>query len=88
LGTRSQRAPWLSPAPRSASGRRRPGPVVLAGLTDEERVTPSATLPRPDRESQHSWWNAGTYRAAAIRFRPLYGIIDERYTVYFPVRSD
>ncbi|MHA7964221.1 beta-L-arabinofuranosidase domain-containing protein [Paenibacillus sp. CAU 1782] len=70
------------------------GPVVLAGLTEEERIL-SGDADRPesllsvDRERNHSWWNAGYYKtrgqASAIRFIPLYEIKDEPYTVYFPI---
>lgn len=70
------------------------GPIVLAGLVDEERLlygNPSApdTLLIPDRERNHSWWNPGYYRTTdqerGIRFIPLYEVKDEAYTVYFPV---
>jgi DUF1680 family protein len=70
------------------------GPVVLAGLVDEERQLygnpeiPEALLV-PDRERQHSWWNLGYYRTTGqdrgIRFIPLYEVKDEAYTVYFPI---
>jgi DUF1680 family protein len=71
------------------------GPVALAGLVDEERAlhgdpTHPQALLRPDRERQHSWWNANTFRTVGqergIRFVPLYQITDERYSVYFPIR--
>ncbi|MBW7476323.1 glycoside hydrolase family 127 protein [Paenibacillus oenotherae] len=70
------------------------GPVVLAGLTEEERrLTGDPHKPEsiltPDRERNHSWWNAGYYRtygqSSNFRFIPLHEIKDERYTVYFPV---
>lgn len=70
------------------------GPIVLAGLVDEERQlygNPSApeTLLIPDRERNHSWWNVGYYRTTnqerGIRFIPLYEVKDEVYSVYFPV---
>ncbi len=70
------------------------GPVVLAGLCDEERslladpANPQAVLV-PDNEREWTFWQAG-YRAVGqrrgLRFLPLYQIRDERYTVYFPVR--
>ncbi|NBD28205.1 hypothetical protein GT019_30445 [Paenibacillus sp. T1] len=72
------------------------GPIVLAGLVDEERrLTGDSELPSsmlvPDRERHHGWWNVGNYRtigqARGIRFVPLYEIRDEAYTVYFPVES-
>lgn len=70
------------------------GPVVLAGLCDREyalagdRSRPDTIL-APDNERQWGQWLGG-YRtrgqAAAIRFKPLHEIVDEPYTVYFPVR--
>ena len=72
------------------------GPVVLAGLIDEERsligdpMRPE-TLLTPDNERHHHWWMMGGYRTVGqergIRFMPLADIRDERYTVYFPVRA-
>jgi hypothetical protein len=70
------------------------GPVVLAGLCDEERTLRGdkgnpETLLIPDHEREWSIWK-GWYRAAGqergIRFLPLYEVRDERYTVYFPVK--
>lgn len=69
------------------------GPVVLAGLVDHEcRLYGDPARPElllaPDNERQWSQWLPG-YRtigqARSIRFRPLYEISDERYSVYFPV---
>ena len=69
------------------------GPVVLAGLCDEERTLHGdkdhpETLLIPDHEREWSTWT-GWYRAAGqargIRFVPLYEVRDERYTVYFPI---
>lgn len=70
------------------------GPVVLAGLCDEERVLhgdpehPEAILV-PDNEREWSFWLDG-YRTVGqergLRFIPLYEVRDERYTVYFPLR--
>jgi len=70
------------------------GPVVLAGLCDEERPLygdpsrPEALL-APDNEREWHLWKPG-YRAIGqprgLRFAPLFQISDERYTVYFPVR--
>ena len=69
------------------------GPAVLAGLCDEERTLygdpdhPEAILV-PDNEREWRAWRPG-YRTRnqdrGIRFLPLYEIVDERYTVYFPV---
>ena len=69
------------------------GPVVLAGLCDEERTLCGdtdhpETILVPDNEREWRAWRPG-YRtrnqARGIRFLPLYEIVDERYTVYFPV---
>ena len=70
------------------------GPVVLAGLCQDERTLigdksdPSSLLV-PDNERQWTTWLQG-YRARGqqhgLRFRPLHEIVDETYTVYFPVR--
>ena len=71
------------------------GPVVLAGLCAEERVLygdedhPEMML-TPDNEREWTNWLRG-YRTVnqerGLRFVPLYEIIDERYTVYFPIRA-
>ncbi len=70
------------------------GPVVLAGLCDEERTLHGdkdhpETLLIPDHEREWSTWK-GWYRTAGqergIRFIPLYEVQDERYTVYFPIK--
>ena len=70
--------------------------VVLAGLCDEERALvgdarqPEALLV-PDNEREWGIWLPG-YRAVGqqrgLRFRPLHAIVDEPYTVYFPVRPE
>jgi DUF1680 family protein len=71
------------------------GPLVLAGLADEERmlwgdVRQPETLLTPDQERHHGWWHTGYYRTIhqerGLRFLPLCEIRDETYTVYFPVR--
>jgi len=71
------------------------GPVVLAGLCDEERTLYGdkdnpETMLTPDNEREWNMWKSG-YRTCnqerGIRFVPLYEIRDERYTVYFPVRK-
>jgi uncharacterized protein len=71
------------------------GPVVLAGLCDEERTLygdidqPSSML-APDHEREWHVWK-GSYRAVGqargLRFIPLYEVCDEHYTVYFPIRQ-
>jgi len=71
------------------------GPVVLAGLCDEERtlygeVERPETMLTPDNEREWAEWLPG-YRTRnqprGLRFIPLYEVRDERYTVYFPVRE-
>lgn len=71
------------------------GPVVLAGLCDEERTLygdreAPETILAPDNEREWDYWLAG-YRAIhqerGLRFIPLYEVRDERYTVYFPIRD-
>jgi DUF1680 family protein len=70
------------------------GPVVLAGLCDEERMLHGdkdnpETILAPDNEREWSSWMTG-YRThnqeRGFRFIPLYEVRDERYTVYFPIR--
>jgi DUF1680 family protein len=70
------------------------GPVVLAGLCDEERLlhgdpADPAALLTPDHDREWETWKGG-YRTVGqergIRFVPLHDIRDEHYTVYFPVR--
>jgi DUF1680 family protein len=70
------------------------GPVVLAGLTSEEHTLygnkekPESIL-APDNEREWATWLPG-YRTVNqeedLRFVPLNEIIDETYTVYFPVK--
>ncbi|CAM4478391.1 hypothetical protein FHS16_004874 [Paenibacillus endophyticus] len=73
------------------------GPIVLAGLVDEERrligqPEQASKLLVPDRERNHSWWNPGYYRTKGqergLRFIPLYEIKDECYSVYFPIEPN
>jgi len=71
------------------------GPVVLAGLCDEERTlrgnaNAAETLLTPDNEREWNEWKPGyrtRHQPHNIRFLPLYDIRDERYTVYFPVQG-
>jgi DUF1680 family protein len=69
------------------------GPVVLAGLCNEERMLVGdkedpASILTPDNEREWGNWLPG-YRtrnqSQGVRFKPLYTITDEAYTVYFPV---
>jgi DUF1680 family protein len=71
------------------------GPVVLAGLCDEERMLygdknhPESLL-IPDNEREWGAWKPGyrTYnQERGIRFIPLYEVTDESYTVYFPIKQ-
>jgi len=71
------------------------GPVVLAGLCDEERVlqgdpTCPQSLLTPDVEREWGRWLPGwrtVGQARGLRFIPLHDVVDEPYTVYFPVRD-
>ncbi len=71
------------------------GPIVLAGLCAEERTLygdagDPATILRPDNEREWDNWKGGyrTYnQERGLRFLPLYEVVDERYTVYFPIRA-
>ncbi len=70
------------------------GPIVLAGLCGEERrlvgdPDDASSLLVPDNEREWGTWLPG-YRARhqdrGLRFKPLYDIADETYTVYFPIQ--
>ncbi|RPJ60563.1 MAG: hypothetical protein EHM23_09960 [Acidobacteria bacterium] len=69
------------------------GPVVLAGLSAEEiRLSGDQTRPEsvlvPDNEREWGRWTPG-YRTRGqernFRFLPLYEVVDEPYTIYFPI---
>jgi hypothetical protein len=87
---------WTSPLPdRPDTVAFMDGPVALAGLCSEERTlhgdsTHPETMLAPHREREWGAW-LGDYRTVGqeqgIRFVPLYEVVDERYTVYFPVRA-
>ena len=71
------------------------GPVVLAGLCNEERMLigdkeDPSTILTADNEREWGTWLSG-YRVRnqtqGLRFKPLHEIVDERYTVYFPIRA-
>ncbi|MEP7288583.1 MAG: beta-L-arabinofuranosidase domain-containing protein [Chloroflexota bacterium] len=71
------------------------GPIVLAGLSDSERrlignKDDALSILTPDNEREWGNWLPG-YRVRnqvqGLRFKPLYQIIDEVYTVYFPICS-
>lgn len=71
------------------------GPVVLAGLVGEERMlfgdlTNPSTMLIPDDEREWQTWKNGwrtVDQPVGWRFKPLYEIGNEVYTVYFPVRK-
>jgi DUF1680 family protein len=71
------------------------GPAVLAGLVDGEQtligdVDDPDSLLTPDNEKEWGNWLPGyktVGQARNIRFQPLYTVVDEPYTVYFPVRE-
>ena len=73
------------------------GPVVLAGLTEEERTlhVPDANHPEQilvhDNEREWGSWKS-TFRASGqergIRFLPLHEVGYEPYSIYFPVKAD
>jgi DUF1680 family protein len=68
------------------------GPIVLAGLTDHERriridpARPSAFLVPEDERHWGDWKDTFRLKGqdCGLRFKPLYEIQDEPYTVYFP----
>lgn len=69
------------------------GPVVLAGLVGEERmlfgdIENPSTMLIPDDEREWQTWKNGwrtVDQTVGWRFKPLYEIGNEVYTVYFPV---
>ncbi len=71
------------------------GPVVLAGLVEEERmlygdIDNPDTLLIPDDELQWLSWTNGwktVNQPIGWKFKPLYEIGNETYTVYFPVKD-
>ena len=73
------------------------GPVVLAGLCDEERTlrVPDPSHPEQilvhDNEREWGSWKS-TFRATGqergIRFIPLHEVGYEPYSIYFPVRKE
>ncbi len=72
------------------------GPLVLAGLVEEEREI-VGDYKKPDtfltshNERHHSFWNDGTYKtknqSVNFKFIPLADVTDERYTLYFPIQK-
>lgn len=73
------------------------GPVVLAGLTDEERTLHVPDLFRPEQilvlDNEREWgsWKSTfrtTVQERGIRFIPLHDVGHEPYSIYFPIKSD
>ena len=70
------------------------GPVVLAGLTDEQR-TLVGDAARPETILHRTRNASGATGPATIAhgqgrnfaFTPIHEVIDEKYTMYFPVTS-
>ena len=71
------------------------GPVVLAGLTDEQRTLVGdaarpETILHPDKEREWGNWSGNYHTHGQGRnfaFTPIHEVIDEKYTMYFPVTS-
>lgn len=71
------------------------GPVVLAGLCDHEHMLfgdihhPETMLAVEDERMWNSWNNyfKTVNQPVGIKFKPLYEIGDEAYTVYFQVKN-
>ena len=71
------------------------GPVVLAGLVSEERMLygdldDPSTMLIPDDEREWQTWKNGwrtVDQPVGWRFKPLYEIGNDVYTVYFPVKK-
>ncbi|MGI5900695.1 MAG: beta-L-arabinofuranosidase domain-containing protein [Christensenellales bacterium] len=72
------------------------GPVVLAGLTEQEialygDIDQPAGLFIADDERQWGVWNLNwrtVDQPVNIRFTPLYNICYQRYTTYFPIKKN
>jgi uncharacterized protein len=71
------------------------GPIVLAGLVPEERtllgdIADPDTMLAPDNEREWQSWKGGwrtIHQSVGWRFKPLYQIGNEVYTVYFPIKN-
>jgi len=82
---------WLNPVPDEPEKVAfMDGPVVLAGLCEEERLISGNRLSVliPDNEREWTTWKTG-YRTQSqiqnIKFIPIHEVVDQTYTVYFPV---
>jgi uncharacterized protein len=71
------------------------GPVALAGLCDAEvtlrcRGDDPTALLQPHNTREWGEWRPGYHTVGQPRnvaFRPLYEIVDETYTTYFPIQK-
>lgn len=70
------------------------GPIVLAGLCDDERtlmgdMNDATKMLTPHHEREWGNWLTG-YRTrnqgVGLKFKPLHQVVDEAYTVYFQIR--
>lgn len=72
------------------------GPVVLAGLCEEERILHTCGCKTEELlvvDNEREWGNwMNTYKTIhqerGIRFVPLYEVGYEKYSVYFPIKKD
>lgn len=89
---------WTDPLPGSKTGQVAfmEGPIVLAAPTTEvtlhgDAKHPESILTREyDQQYRTVRWTQSHYRTQGqdqlLRFKPLYEIADEAYTIYFPVK--
>jgi len=72
------------------------GPIVLAGMCDKEitiqgdgRKPEDLLMPEYEHEYKLESWKQSHYRTVQqeknIEFIPLYEVVDQRYTIYFPI---
>ena len=90
---------WTEPLPGSKTGQVAfmEGPIVLAAPTGETPLKGDARHPEGiltreyDQQYATVRWTQSHYRTLGqeklLRFRPLYEIADETYTIYFPVKK-
>ena len=70
------------------------GPIVLAGMTDEEKILyvkdgkPENILRCFNEREWENWLTAyfTEGQPVNIKFKPIYEVTDEKYTVYFPLQ--
>ncbi len=74
------------------------GPIVLAGICDREinlrgDIKEPETILMPEYEHEYELvsWKQSHYRTvnqdSNIEFMPLYEVVDQRYTIYFPIQK-